>query len=440
MFSGSGNAESTAEGDDDHRTIAKVPSPHLSDEDEVEIVSCFSRRPTRSGRVPKPVKTYNPVKFSDLAASAVVPATKNQPLTAKRKPESFKLHTTIPSPARSAGLMSPPPAPFMSPTRVPCSSPRALCSPLPFFVSSPPYGSPTHAPILSPLVSCSPSSQMSLLAASIPGLENVPPGKQLMIVASPVMSSDSSEPPQQLLHVFMVSSPADACSNSQDHMSMESTPFGNFPHGPSDSGLVAHSSNNRARERCSSEGGIMSTESQFENNSFSVAFTGNTHTFSNQNFFNPSQVSSDSCAFSPTGFRTRIPTHSLPDSRKSESFGTDTSGVSLGSKLEETLVSTLFRGRRQNDSTNLDRTHGTNGSVSPILSTSALEFCMSQVTNVASTSLQFSEDAADHDSIDEDDIELEGNITDVVQQDDGTLVIIAESANVISSDYVPGEK
>lgn len=425
MFSGAGDAESTAEEEDDHRTIAKAPSPHLSDEDEVEIVSCFSRRPTRSGRVPKPVKTYNPVKFSDLEDSAAdfVPATKSQSLTAKRKPDSFKLHTTIPSPARSAGLMSPPPAPFMSPTRVLCSSPRSLCSPLPFLGSPSPYASPAHAPMLSPLISCSPSSQMSLLAASIPGLENVPPGKQLMIVASPVMPSETGEPPQQLLHVFMVSSPAvssDTCNNGQDPAPMESTPNGNCVLGPADSGPVAHSPNNRTQERCTSDGNI--------------------RTVVNHKSFNPSQVTSESCTFSPTGFRTPIPTRSNIDSMKSESFGTDTSRVSLGSKLDETLVSTLFPGRRQTDSTSFDQTHGTNGSVSPILSTSALEYCISQVTNVAPASLRFSEDATDHDSVDEDDIELEGNITDVVQQDDGTLVIIAESANVISSNGIPGDK
>lgn len=446
LFSGSHDAESVAEEEeDDHRTIAKVPSPHLSDEDEVEIVSCVSRRPTRSGRVPKPVKTYNPVRFSDLEASAGAPAIRQQPLSAKRKPEPLKLQATAPSPARTAGLMSPPP--FRSPTRVPCSSPRAMCSPLPFMGSPPPCGSPAHAPILSPLVSCSPSSQLSLLAANIPGLENVPPGKQLMIVASPVMSGgDGGEPPQQMLHVFMVSSPvssSDTCNDGEGPTPMESTPNRNsLPPPPlADPGLVAHSANNRTRERCTSSGDIANSASQSENSaSSSTALTGNIRTVANKKTFNASQVSSDSSVFIPSWYRTPASSRSNLDSLKSESFGTDTSMVSLGSKLEETLVSTLFSGRRQNDSANLDGTHGTNGSVSPMLSTSALEYCISQVTNAAPASLRFSETTFDHDSVGEDDIELEGNITNVLQQDDGTMVIIAESANVISNNGVPGDK
>lgn len=390
IFADSGADSSSEEDITDH---AKVSSVRSSDDDESDIVNCMSRRPTRSGRVPKPVKLFNEVRSSDIEELL---NDSDLPTLCKRISVKKKLPNvqTVFSPTQSAGLMSLPS--FPSSSYAPDSSTYTLHVPMPSLSSSSVCAS------VCPSISSSPSVQLPFIPM------NIPPGKQLMILASPIMQSESKEPAHLLLDFLLVSSP-DPDSNCQNPVAIENIHNGIDPGNPTGH-LLSHSHRTTKNEASVNDANVPVgldnsvvlpiKTTWLSNNSVKVGLKQNDNPVSSGCIGNRLNILSEICL-----------------------------GKSSASSLNETQLETS------------ERVLTSDISVSPMLSQSALEYCVTQLPNMDPLSLDFSGDfqSSDANRSADEDSDLEGTVTDIMQQDDGTVVLVAESIRPVdhTSEMLP---
>ena len=160
--------------DDGRRTIAKVPPPDSDDEDEVEVIQAFCGRPTRSGRIPRPV-----VRAEDIGVEPTVikPVKSSAPATTLVKVTSpIDVSQTVTKPVVT---VSRPVLPRDQPTICPTQSYDASMM------------GRSHA-----------STDTTAAVAAVPpmDLSNLPPG--YFVVVEMPSSTDGNQ--QALYHIFAV--------------------------------------------------------------------------------------------------------------------------------------------------------------------------------------------------------------------------------------------
>lgn len=379
-----GDSDADSSSEEDIKVRAMVSPVRSSEDDETEIVNCMSRRPTRSGRVPKPVKLFNKVRSSDIEEQVYDSDLRTSCKRVSVKKKLPNVQTVFLS-TQPAGLVSPPS--FPSPFHAQVSSTCTLHSPMPSVSSS------------SACVSVCPGS--SSPSAEFPFIPvNIPPGKQLMILASPIMQSESKEPAHLLLDFLLVSS-SDPDSNCQNQAGIENIRNGSDRDDPTDRLLPP------SRRTAKNEASVDDANVPVGVDN-SIVLPVKTARLSNNR--TASEVNSATVG--------------------STQNGNPVSSGCMRNRLN--ILSEICLGKSSASSANemqLEASERMLTSDIPMLSQSALEYCVTHLSNVDPLSLNFSRDFQSFDanrSADED-FDLEGTVTDIMQQDDGTVVLVAES-------------